>query len=248
MIPKIIHWCWLSDDPLPKEIQECVNSWDKVLPDYEIKKWDFSVFPKGKSRWVDQAFEARKFAFAADYIRNYALYTEGGIYLDSDVEVLKSFNPLLHLPYFLGYENGSGCIEAAVMGAEGGNPIFKMLLDYYDTHDFVKMDGSYDILPLPRRLREQWSPHYDSVPIENPEEFVRDEKKLCILPYDYFSPIHLETRGLMKTDRTYSIHHFAASWSKGWPYYRRKIKFLLGPQLTRYGIIVKRFFFGVRKD
>ncbi len=105
MIPKIIHFCWLSDEPYPESIQKCMNSWKEKLPDYEIWKWDFKRFPKGSAKWVDQAFEKRKYAFAADYIRLYALSNYGGIYLDSDVEVLKSFDDLLHLPYFIGMEN-----------------------------------------------------------------------------------------------------------------------------------------------
>ena len=97
MIPKIIHYCWLSEDPMPQELIKCVDTWHKYLKGYRFIKWDFSIFPKGKSRWVDQAFEKRKYAFAADYIRLYALYHHGGIYLDSDVEVLKSFDAFLEL-------------------------------------------------------------------------------------------------------------------------------------------------------
>ena len=99
MIPKIIHFCWLSDDPYPKKIQFCLDTWKKKLPDYEIMLWDFNRFPKDKSVWVSEAFDARKYAFAADYIRFYALYNYGGIYLDSDVEVIKNFDDFLHLPY-----------------------------------------------------------------------------------------------------------------------------------------------------
>lgn len=96
MIPKIIHWCWLSDDPIPDKLQHYMESWKKFLPDYEFIHWNFDRFPKGKSIWVDQAFEAHKYAFAADYIRLYALYNYGGFYLDMDVEVLKSFDTLLN--------------------------------------------------------------------------------------------------------------------------------------------------------
>lgn len=101
MIPKKIHYCWLSNDPYPEKIEKCINSWKEKLPDYEIIKWDLNRFPLEKSLWVKQAYEARKYAFAADYIRLYALATEGGIYLDSDVEVLKSFDDLLDFPYFV---------------------------------------------------------------------------------------------------------------------------------------------------
>lgn len=100
MIPKKIHYCWLSDDPMPEKLLKCVESWKKYLPDYELVKWDLKKFPLSKNPWVREAFENKKYAFAADYIRLYALATEGGIYLDSDVEVLKSFDDLLKYPYF----------------------------------------------------------------------------------------------------------------------------------------------------
>lgn len=99
MIPKKIHYCWLSNDAMPEKLQHCVESWKNNLPDYEIIKWDLKKFPLEKSIWVRQAYERKKYAFAADYIRLYALVTEGGIYLDSDVEVLKTFDDLLHLPF-----------------------------------------------------------------------------------------------------------------------------------------------------
>ena len=93
MIPKRIHLCWLSGDPYPAKIGKCLASWKKHLPDYEVVLWDTKRFDLESSPWVKQAFEAKKYAFAADYIRFYALYNYGGIYLDSDVEVLRSFDP-----------------------------------------------------------------------------------------------------------------------------------------------------------
>ena len=148
MIPKIIHLCWLSGDKYPAKIAKCIASWKKHLPDYEIMLWDTKRFDLNTSNWVKQAFEAKKYAFAADYIRFYALHNFGGIYLDSDVEVLKSFNPLLDLPYFVGAEK-AGTPEAAIMGAEKGLPWIKKCLDYYSGRNFIKEDGSYDIRKLP---------------------------------------------------------------------------------------------------
>lgn len=95
MVPKVIHYCWLSGDPYPRLIKQCMKTWKEKLPDYEFVKWDLNRFSLGKSLWVKSAFEAKKYAFAADYIRIYALYHFGGIYLDCDVQVLKSFNELL---------------------------------------------------------------------------------------------------------------------------------------------------------
>src|SRR5574344_2105661 len=154
MIPKIIHLCWLSGDKYPTKIAKCIASWTKHLPDYEIMLWDTKRFDLNSSNWVKQAFEAKKYAFAADYIWFYALYHYGGIYLDSDVEVLKSFNPLLDLPYFVGAEK-AGTPEAAIMGAEKGLPWIRKCLDYYNDRNFIKDDGSYDIRKLPEIMVEQ---------------------------------------------------------------------------------------------
>lgn len=99
MIPKIIHYCWLSNDPIPEKLQEYMKSWKEKLPDYEFKLWNFDCFDINSSQWVKEAFEAKKYAFAADYIRLYAVYNYGGIYMDMDVEVIKSFNPLLNNDY-----------------------------------------------------------------------------------------------------------------------------------------------------
>ena len=87
MISKIIHYCWLSNDPIPADLQKCMESWKKYLPDYEFMLWNFERFPKSQSKWVSDAFDNKKYAFAADYIRLYALYNYGGIYLDMDVEI-----------------------------------------------------------------------------------------------------------------------------------------------------------------
>ena len=105
MIPKIIHYCWLSNDPIPDDLKSCMDSWKKYLPDYEFILWNFERFPKDKSKWVRDAFDNKKYAFAADYIRIYALYHYGGFYLDMDVEVVKPFDPYLCLVTMIGYEN-----------------------------------------------------------------------------------------------------------------------------------------------
>ena len=154
MIPKIIHLCWLSGDSYPPKIAKCLKSWEKYLPDYKIILWDTKRFDLNSSLWVKQAFEKKKYAFAADYIRFYALYHMGGIYLDSDVEVLKDFDDLLDLPYFVGAEKAQ-TPEAAIIGAEKGCDWIKQCLDYYQDRSFVKEDGTLDIRKLPEIMVEQ---------------------------------------------------------------------------------------------
>jgi len=248
MIPKTIHYCWLSDDPFPDSIARYMATWKGILPDYEFKLWNFKIFPKDKSKWVSDAFDAKKYAFAADYIRCYALYTEGGIYLDCDVEVLKSFDPLLHLPYFFGHENGSGCIEAGIMGSERWNPIFNLILDYYDSHPFVTEDGSFDTLPIPHRLLSAIEAcGKKKVDIATPEDFNPDPETVNVLPFYYFSPIHLETKRLESTSETIAIHRFAASWQSPWHNFKDKIKLLVGADLTEWFIKTKRKMLGKTK-
>lgn len=227
MIPQIIHLCWLSGDPYPEKIRKCIDSWKKVLPDYEIMLWDKQRFPLESSDWVKEAYKAKKYAFAADYIRFYSLYHYGGIYLDSDVEVLKSFNDLLYLPYFVGAEK-AGTIEAAVMGAHKGLDWVKNCLDYYENRHFILADGSYDIRKLPeimveviRNIKPLHQLNLDDVRHIDTLDF---DKEVIILPDDYFSPKIFDSREVQITPDTYAIHHYQNSWfsPKAKIYYRTR--------------------------
>ena len=104
MIPKIIHYCWFGRGPMPPMALKCIESWHRFMPDYEYKLWNEDNFDVNSVPYVKEAYEARKFAFVTDYVRLYALYTEGGIYMDTDVEVLKPYDDLLGLSGFTGYE------------------------------------------------------------------------------------------------------------------------------------------------
>lgn len=216
MIPKKIHYCWLSDDPFPDIINKCIDSWRKMLPDYEIVKWDLQKFPLNKCKWVKEAFERRKFAFAADYIRLYALYKEGGIYLDSDVEVIKSFDDLLHLPYFICKENSHKGLEAATIGAEKGCTWIKTCLDYYDGKSFENEDGSFNTEVLPSILKSQISKNYNLVEVESVNQIYTDDHAVYVLPLDFFSPKSYVNKKIVLTNNTYSIHHFAGTWQPLW--------------------------------
>lgn len=215
MIPKIIHLCWLSNDPYPEKIRRCIESWKKYLPDYEIMLWNTKYFPLENSIWVKEAFEAKKYAFAADYIRFYSLYHYGGIYLDSDVEVLKSFNDLLHLPYFMGAEK-AGTIEAAILGALPGLDWTKACMDYYENKHFILSDGLYDIRKLPEimgEVLEMIKPIY-KLNIEETQHLEKFDfdKRIIVLPDDYFSPKIFDSREVLITPSTYAIHHYQNSW------------------------------------
>lgn len=242
MIPKVIHYCWLSDGPMPPRLQAYIETWKKVLPDYELRLWDFTRFPRERSQWVREAFDSRKFAFAADYVRAYALYHEGGIYLDSDVEVLKSFDPLLSLPYFMCREMGSRSVEAAVVGAEAGHPLYRALLDYYDSRSFIRLDGTPDTTTMPKVIdRTLRSLGVTLADVDSPEQVRRDRPDLLyMLPSEYFSPINIENLELRRTSRTYCIHHFAGSWKSPWHRFKKRVQRLIGPRAAQAVIRIKR--------
>lgn len=240
MIPKVIHLCWLSGDPYPTKISRCLSTWKKYLPDYEVMLWDTKRFDLETSIWVKQAFEKKKYAFAADYIRFYALYYYGGIYLDSDVEVLKSFDDLLDLPYFMGAEKAQ-TPEAAIIGAEKGCDWIKACLDYYKDRPFINDDGSLNIKTVPDIMISQIKQIKpirvlslkDSLNIRQ----LNMEKEVLEFHDAFFSPKIFDSREVEITPYTYAIHHYQNSWfsPKAKFYYRLRARFvkLLGQKAVR---------------
>ena len=216
MIPKKIHYCWLSNDPMPENLLKCIESWRKFLPDYELIKWDLERFPLSKNYWVKEAYENKKYAFAADYIRLYALATEGGIYLDSDVEVLKSFDNLLEYPYFICKENSPQGIEAAIIGAEKETPWVMECLKYYKDKHFIDKNGNLQTAVLPSILKKCILNKFEIIHISSIDNFIKEKKVVCVLPMDYFSPKNYVTKKIVITKNTYTIHHFAGTWQPLW--------------------------------
>lgn len=209
MIPKIIHYCWFGRNPKPKLAEKCIESWKKYCPDYEIVEWnednyDISAAPL----YVRQAYEAKKWAFMTDYIRLQVVYENGGIYLDTDVELRKPLTSLLETKAYFGFENGRYIATGLGFGAEKGAGILKELMDDYREIPFVKNDGSFDTLPCPQR---------------NTEVFLRKglvqnncKQTLCgdilILPTSYLCPIDYTTNEKRIMSETISIHWYQASW------------------------------------
>ncbi len=234
MIPKIIHYCWLSDDPIPARFQEYFASWQRVLSDYEFIKWDFFRFDKKKSCWVSEAFDNKKYAFAADYIRLFAVYNYGGIYLDMDIEVLKSFDDLLNSEYMFALERSNApWIEAGCFGAEKGNTFLLKCLEYYEGRHFIKPDGSFDMETLPRIMeRIKRENHFD----------------LKLYNSQYFTAKSFITGIESPSDETYCIHHFAGSWKTADEQkelilsrkYSKVLGWWLGRNIAQYQIAIKR--------
>lgn len=223
MIPKIIHLCWLSGDEFPNSIRECLKSWNTYLADYEFWLWgkkpidclDLNIIEKSfdikSTVWTYQAFVAQKYAFAADYIRLYAVYNYGGIYLDSDVMMYKSFDDLLRLPYFIG-EDMVHCFEPAIFGAEKGTSWLKIVLDRYIDLDFVEKDGSHNMLTLPSVFHQRLTPNFKFELSKKTESYIYRDGLLRIFPKEYFN-----SRNYIKpifTKDSYCSHHFVGSWLK----------------------------------
>lgn len=209
MIPKIVHLCWLSGDEYPPEIQSCLLSWEKHLPDYEVWLWDTNRFDVNSTLWTKQAFEAKKYAFVADYIRLYALYNYGGIYLDSDVLVYKSFNDLLDLPYFIG-QDYCGSFEAAVIGAEKGMDWIRIVLERYKNRPFLKQEGEYDLLPLPVVFFQQLMRAYIFKGIAQKQPYIWDNQTIWLFDKDFFNSRN--SMGSRQTVKSYCSHNYAGGW------------------------------------
>ena len=232
MIPKIIHLCWLSGDPFPPEIQKCLDSWKEHLGDYEVWLWDSKRFDVNSSTWTRQAFENKKYAFAADYIRFYVLYNYGGIYLDSDVLVYKNFDELLSLPYFIGHDQIGG-FEAAVIGAEKGCRWIKDVLDYYEGRSFVQENGVMDVTSLPvilhHRLLEK---EYHFRLLHQIESYAGEEKWINVFDGDFFnSRDAVEVR---QTKRSFCAHNYAGSWTQPNKAMKERIKSRMPIWLLKY--------------
>ena len=207
MIPKIVHYCWFGGKKKPKLARKCIKSWKKYLPDYTLKEWNESNFDINCNRYVREAYESRRFAFVTDYVRLYALYTEGGIYMDTDVEVLATLDEFLHHNAFSGFEDND-LVPTGIMASEKGSPWAKELFDQYANIQFIKEDGSFDIQPNTERITNTML-EKGLVLNNSYQDF---PGLITLYPSDYFCPKSWKTGEIHLTERTRTIHHFAGSW------------------------------------
>ena len=208
MIPKIIHYCWFGRGEMPQLAKDCIASWHKYMPDWEYKLWNEDNFDVNSVPYVKEAYEAKKYAFVTDYVRLYALYTEGGVYMDTDVEALKSYEDLLTLKAFTGYEGSK--YRPPVTGtiaSEAGGIWVKDQLGEYDGAHFLKEDGSFDMTTNTVRISSSMKKM----------GFVQDGKyqvfkDMHIFPTDFFCP-RQTTGELLISQNTYCDHHFMGTWN-----------------------------------
>ena len=209
MIPKIIHYCWFGRGEKSKLIKKCIKSWKKYCPDYEIIEWNEDNFDINLNSYIRKAYDNKKYAFVSDCARLYAMYTCGGIYMDTDVELIKNPDEFLHNSAFLGFE-GDKFITTGIMACEKNYPIFKELLDSYKDEVFVNSDGSFNTTTNVERITRAFEE----------KGFVPNGKlqQVCgctIYPKDYFCPLEDSTGVLTKTENTVAIHWFDKSWIDG---------------------------------
>ncbi len=207
-IPKIIHYCWFGLNPIPEELLNYIESWKEILNDYEFILWNEENFDINSHNFVKEAYEMKRYAFVTDYVRLYALANYGGIYLDTDVEVIKSFNDYLNLSAFTGTEGSDYCVTGT-MGAEKNHPWILSLLDYYTNLNFIQENGRENIITNTHIITEITKKLYNWIP-NNEYQVLKDD--LHIFPFDYFCAKKLSTGEVAVTSNTVTIHHYSGSW------------------------------------
>jgi mannosyltransferase OCH1-like enzyme len=228
MIPHVIHYCWFGGKPLPKLAVACIASWRKYLPDYEIKEWNESNFDVNMIPYTSEAYAARKYAFVSDYARFWILYHYGGIYFDTDVEVIQPLAPLLEKGAFMGVENridrpGQTLCVAPGLGlaCEPQMPVYKELLALYDDRHF-NVDGKLDLTTVVKITTDfLWAKG-----LKNINELQQVEG-LYIYPAEYLASRTTPVQIIERTAHSYCIHHYARSWQSPRVRLKKKVQSML---------------------
>ena len=229
MIPKIIHYCWFGKNPLPPLAIKCIESWKKYLPDYEIKKWNEDNFDVNIIPYTQEAYKAKKYACVSDYARFWILYKYGGLYFDTDVEVIKPLDAIIARGPFMGCENevghegatalavapglGLGVNPGLGLGVNPGLGLYKEMLDLYGRLHFINSDGSYNFRTVVEYTTEVLCKH--GLMNSNEVQFCAD---IWIYPKEFFCPKSYINGKLCLTNNSYTIHHYIGSWTT--PKYR----------------------------
>ena len=237
-VPKVIYYCWFGKNKLPPLAEKCIGSWKKYCPDYEIVCINEDNFDFSQNRYAKEAYEAKKWAFVSDYARLKVLYENGGIYFDTDVEVIKPLNSLVSDGGFMGFDDNNLVSTGLGFACEKGNPLIYEFLKDYDDIPFILPDGTFDTTPCPDRNTETLKNL--GMDITNHSQVFMGIK---MLPEDYLCPVKYYTGKKVITKNTYSIHHFAASWTSATAKRTLFVKRILGVKLYEklYGKFLHKF-------
>ncbi len=215
MIPKVIHYCWFGGNKKPESAEKCIKSWKKYFPDYEIKEWNEDNYDVRKIPFISQAYDAGKYAFVSDFARFDILYEHGGIYFDTDVEVIKSFDDIVAAGAFMGCESDGGktvdgkpsitVAPGLCLGAEKGMSLYKDIIDYYSGESFLDESGNTTsvVWRVTGLLLKDGLENTDKI------QKIRD---VTIYPSEYFNPYDYVAGIMKKTENTHSIHWYSMSW------------------------------------
>jgi len=213
-IPHVIHYCWFGGKPLSDLAKKCIESWKKYCPDYQIVKWDESNTDLNSCNYVKEAYEAKKWAFVSDFVRFQVIYEQGGLYFDTDVQLIKPIDEILDKGPFMSIESYPGLFVGGNdfillnpgqgIAAEKGNPFYAEVLDYYKTIHFT--------------TETTVGMHVTSLMLERGLKSENCYQNVCginIWPKDFFNPINPNSGKLEITDNTVSIHHYEGTWVDG---------------------------------
>lgn len=231
MIPKLIHYCWFGGKEKSEDVKKYIASWRKYCPDYEIKEWNESNFDINENDYCREAYEAKKWAFVTDYVRLKALFEEGGFYMDTDVEMVKSLNPLCSYDAVFGYESATQ-IQTGIMGACLGNEWIGMLLHDYDHRHFLLKDGTYDTTTNVKVVTDltvkKFGLHLHGQKLDFGHNMI-------ILPFDFLCAKDFISGQIMQTSNTYTVHHFEGSWYNDEDKYASQMKLRMS-KILPYGV------------
>lgn len=221
-IPKVIHYCWFGGKEKPQLIKECMKSWKEKLPDYKIVEWNEKNFNIEEFDFSQKAYKAKKWAFVADYCRTWVLYNYGGIYLDTDMEALKSLDEFIENEAFAGIERDE-IINAAILGAKAKNEFIKKVLDYYNNINFMDYAEDLERIAIPNIITKLAA----NEGYEGNKKIENINKLITIYSKEYFYPKNHSWEKAHITKNTYTIHHYEGSWRNKTKIYKSKFKQVL---------------------
>lgn len=224
-IPKIINYCWFGGNEKPEIVKKCINSWKKYCPSYKIVEWNENNFDITINSYVQEAYYKKRYAFVSDFARLWVIYNNGGIYLDTDVELIRNIDELTKYDAFFSSEDNININTGLGFGSKKKNELLKLLMDDYDNIKFIKEDGSIDKTTCTIRNTKIIRKYLKD------EKVVFDKKivynNMCFLPKEYFCPLDYETKKMKKTNNTYAIHWFSGTWMTKIEKFKKVIKRML---------------------